>query len=240
MDIEIDACLQKPTIPQDNRRVFVSFLKRAFQQVDPSLYIRLYESGPVYKPFAFAVWLPDPHHLGSVIQLEKPELRITYRTGNPSLGISLYNAMLQMKGKAFPLAGQNTMSVTRVRIHNSREITQRQVAIKFLSPLVCRLHRPDKPDRYFTSEEEGFAEVLQQDATMLLTRLAGLAPEQCVIKLKPIHARRTVVRAFGCAFGCTLGHFLLEGSLEALNALYVYGIGSRRSEGFGLFHLSGE
>lgn len=240
MEIEIDLCLQKPNIPQDNRSLFVSFLKWILQQTDPPLYTRFYESGSVCKPFTYAVWLPSPHYLGSVIQLEKPELHITYSTGDYAFGISLYNALLQMKGKAFPLAGQNSMTITRVRIHNCRKITQRQVAIKFLSPLVCRLHRPGEPDRYFTSEEEGFADVLQQDITTQLTRLAGLSPEQCVITLKPIHARRTVVRAFGCAFGCTLGQFLLEGNLEALNALHVYGMGSRRSEGFGLFHLSGE
>ena len=59
------------------------------------------------------------------------------------------------------------------------------------------------------------------------------------IKIKPINARKTVVKFYEKNIESSIGEFLLEGSPELLQLLYDCGIGSKRSSGFGLFEVIG-
>ena len=59
------------------------------------------------------------------------------------------------------------------------------------------------------------------------------------IKLKPYNnlARKTVVSFKNILINSSIGEYILEGDSELLNILYKTGIGSRRSEGFGMFEV---
>ena len=50
-------------------------------------------------------------------------------------------------------------------------------------------------------------------------------------------ARKTVVSFKNILINSSIGEYILEGNSELLNILYKTGIGSRRSEGFGMFEV---
>jgi len=55
--------------------------------------------------------------------------------------------------------------------------------------------------------------------------------------IEPILAKKTVVKHFDIMLEASVGAFLIKGNPLLLNFLYLGGMGSRRSGGFGLFEL---
>lgn len=52
--------------------------------------------------------------------------------------------------------------------------------------------------------------------------------------------QKTVVKHYNCSIECTLGEFAINADKSVINYLLQFGIGSRKSAGFGLAELVAE
>ncbi len=231
--------LKKAQLPLDYRRLMVSFLKASFTSSEPELFKQFYEKGKtVQKPFAFDVKLPKASFEKESILLDSEEIQLTIILEEKVLGIRIYNAIVGMKKEKveYPVANGNSMKVKSVRIEEHRRIVENQVVIQMLSPLVFREHKKGEKDYYYQADDEEFIniakEIIQAQVSNLKITSKGID-----IVLEPIKTKKVIIKTFGINIPASLGIFKLSANEEIINILYQIGIGSRRSEGFGVFEI---
>ncbi len=237
MHIKIEAYLAKPELTAEYRRTLVSFIKKSLMTYDEQLYKKMYVNSNSIKPFTFAVKLNSPLFEKDKVILADERTELNLSTGDFALGIQMYNAFLKQKSIAFAMPNGNAMTVRRVLINNSAEVEKEKVNIKFLSPLVVRKHNTNNYDKYLTYHDEDFQKELVQIVKYQLEVLCGLKLSENEFFIKPVAPRKTVVCSMGIKFSCSIGSFELSAPKNVINALYHYGMGSRRAECFGMFDL---
>lgn len=231
--------LQHETLDLDYRPIIVSFIKNALSQDNPSYYQSLYGEGTVQKLFAFAPYLPAPVFNGDTIKVNKLSLGILFTTPDYSTFINLYNAFLKQKFKPFPLKYDNSMTLKSIIMLHDRVIEKDSAIIKLLSPLVVRRHdKQSNQDQYLVYDQEGFESVWRETLGPLL---GSVTDSQSIleISIKSVRCKKVVVRAFEQNIDATLGTLQLNGDRSLLNYLLSLGMGSRRSQGFGVFDVIG-
>jgi CRISPR-associated endoribonuclease Cas6 len=231
--------LQHETLDSDYRPIIVSFIKNALSQENPSYYQSLYGEGTVQKPFAFAPYLPAPVFNGDTVKIDKLHLEVLFTTPDYPTFINLYNAFLKQKFRPFPLKFNNSMTLKSISMLHERVIEKDTAMIKLLSPLVVRRHdKQTNQDQYLVYDQEDFESVWRETLYPLLTPVTDSAGIKD-LSIKPLRCKKVVVRAFEQNIDATLGTLQLNGDRSLLNYLFSLGMGSRRSQGFGVFDVIG-
>ncbi len=232
MIIRVNILLEKPEIVKDYRPAFVSLLKSILSKNYPDVYQRMYCQGARQKSFTFSVGFSHPKFEENKIQLGNTSISFCISADEEADNLVFYNAFTKHKGQYFPLADQNQMKIERIEIRPTSRITDSAVLIKFLSPLVVRQHIKGEKDRYFVYGEESFVPCLNES-------LKYRTGSDTNVRLEAVEMKKTVVPAFGIKIRSTIGTFRLSGYPAILDYLQDGGIGSRRSEGFGMFEVIG-
>lgn len=239
MKIIVRFQLKKPQLPIDYRRLMVSFLKASFTSNDLELFEQFYGKGTtVQKPFAFDVKLPKASFKKESILLNSNEIQLTIILEEKMLGIRIYNAMIHMKQEdiKYPMADRNYMKIKSVRTEEHKKILENEVTIQMLSPLVLRDHKKGEKDYYYQAGDSEFLNIAKQVIQAQISNLKNTSKSMDIV-LEPIKTKKVIVKTFGINVPASLGSFKLSASAEIINLLYQIGIGSRRSEGFGVFEI---
>ena len=202
------------------------------------------------KFFTFSVYLPKPKIEKDKIELDKNYFNAVFSIYDNKRFIEFYNSFNSMiiknenKEYSYPLK-DNKMRLKNITMLNEKIISSNRAIIKFLSPLVLRKHeeiaineKRKGKDIYFDFNDSDFNEQINYSVSRLIKDLK-LNGVNSNIKLKPYNnlARKTVVSFKNILINSSIGEYILEGDSELLNILYKTGIGSRRSEGFGMFEV---
>ena len=233
MKIIITAKLKKPELISDNRPALVSFLKNAFISYDTDLFNKYY-SGYKRKSFCFSIKLNSPVFSGDIIKLADETIEITICTYSFEEGIDIYNSLCIQKGNEYPLPENNSLTLTDICIKNHKQVSSNEILIKMYSPLLVRKHE-DCKDYYLTPEHVDFDKYFAVSVSDFLSREEINICND--IEIIPVNPKKTVPISFGYRVTGNLGTFKLRGNPELLNLLYQSGIGSKRSQGFGLFEI---
>ena len=238
MKIILKVELKEAVINRDYRPIIVSFIKTALFKYNSSLFEDLYGKGKTtQKSFTFDVLFHKPKFDKDTIHLQSNEFQLAISTYDPLFSIELYNALLSLKFIEFPLKDQNHMRLLNVRIFNHTLIDKEEVCIQMYSPIVVREHSRDENDRYYFFDEEDFDNVLLKNLKAQLENSGKQGLMNEFVSFTPICPKRVVVKSFGSSLPASIGIFQLKGSAELINYLYQAGIGSRRSQGFGMFEI---
>lgn len=238
MKIKMQLEVNKNELPVDYRRACVSFIKASIYESSPKLFEELYgDKKAKQKNFSFNLKVNNPKFQNDKIIIGSDEVLFVVSTNDTALGIDLYNCFLNRKNKLHPLAGNNSMIIKNIRIENHNKIKSGNVMIKFYSPFVLRKHIKGEKDIYYLFDDEDFSEQLNQCVKYQLINCGFNDLSDYNIELKPIDAKKVVVKTFGINIPGSLGIFELKANLEIINLLYQMSIGSRRSEGFGTFEI---
>lgn len=236
MKIRIDAKLENKKLPIDNRPAFVSFLKHSFQDGNDGLYEKYYGKKIIAKNFCFAVKLDNPLFHKNEVELNDKNVVITIHTNSFEDGIDIYNSLLRQRGIAYPFPENNTFIVQGVKISNHALISTNEVNIKMLSPMLVRCHENNK-DCYLAYNENDFNKYFLMSAYNSFKAVGNAQTKDEMLTIEPLSPKKTVVNTFGNKITGNLGIYRLTGSIDSLNFLYQIGLGSRRSQGFGLFEI---
>lgn len=250
MRIKLHFELENNTINKDYRILILSFIKNNLEKNFNESYKEIYGEKPTVKFFTFSVYLPKPKIEKEKIELDRNYFNVLFSIYDNKQFIEFYNSFNSMiiknenKENYYPLK-DNKMKLKNITMVNEKNIMSNRVRIKFLSPLVLRNHKEitinkkrKGKDIYFDFNDSDFNEQINYSVSRLIKDLK-LNGANSNIKLKPYNnlARKTVVSFKNILINSSIGEYILEGDSELLNILYKTGIGSRRSEGFGMFEV---
>ncbi|MDQ1349843.1 MAG: CRISPR-associated endoribonuclease Cas6 [Acidobacteriota bacterium] len=230
--------LKKPELDIEYRRAFLSLLKDSFQQASPEVYDKFYGGGTPMKPFTFGVFLPNPVFKDNTIYLKGTEITLNFSTCLTDLGIYFYNSLIRRKRhfQPYPLANGNEMSLARVNLQKEKPVKSSEAVFKTLSPFLVRLHhKEDNADEYLTKVNQLFVPQVQENVRVMVEEL--LARKERVEFMPVTLSEGIPIKHYGIFVDGTTGIFKLTGHPEVLDFVYKVGIGSRRSEGFGMLEL---
>lgn len=230
--------LKKEQIPQNYRPVFLSFLKNALTRYQNGELYDTYYGSPKEKPFTFSISFGPCHFADEEIILPDKLLRLHFSTSDALTGIHFYNALRLQKGTPFALPLENAMTLTGFYMEADEVISQNRLEVNFTAPLCVRLHnRESNKDTYLTCQDENFSRELIAILAYQLQAVPELAKKLSTFSIMPVKTKTVMVKHYEHSIPCSLGLFRLEGDIQLLTHLYLSGLGSRKSSGFGYFNI---
>lgn len=233
--------LKHETLPAEMNRTVISFIKNALSDVNEG---RLYESlftGATAKPYTFAVLLDKPVFENDRILVARPICKVDFSVCNDHrIGFMIMNAFLAQKGNPYPLAYQNEMVLTRVQMKKEKEVADEKILIQTVTGggICVREHQKEtNKDIYFSEGSDDFATQLNRIIQVQVKSLGFSEDIATRVHAECVKGKMVIVRHFGMQIPVTIGYFTLTGPIPILRALVEMGIGSRRSQGFGMVDL---
>ena len=237
MRMRMSFSLSETKLISDLRTIFISFLKKSVAEYQNGALYETYFTPAAYKDYAFAVIPYGARFDKDDVEIAMKRIDLIWSTGNQAVGIDFYNALHYQLRKDFLLPVGNTMRLNKIILEHERGINSNSINIQFLSPLCLRNHNKNtNKDIYLSSEREGFQQLCKE---IVSYQIKDVLPD-CLIDsftIMPIHAKKTVIPFHGGKIEASTGKFRFEGEPALLSFLYQYGIGSRRSAGFGCFEI---
>ncbi|MDD2569446.1 MAG: CRISPR-associated endoribonuclease Cas6 [Clostridia bacterium] len=228
-------------VPLDIRPVVLSFFKRALTKYDGGRYLAKYYGIGAKKPFTFALDLGKCSFTKEFIDLADKKIILNFSTSSSQTGIIFYNAFLSQKGKPFPLAMGNSITLANVYMQKHKAIVSEQILCRFVAPLCLRKHeREGNKDYYLTWEDEIFNQELVNTVKEQAKKLENWDNTEIKFEILSVRPKKTVVKHHGQSIPVTIGTFVLKSNISLLSELYLSGIGSRKSAGFGYFNIIGQ
>lgn len=238
MKISLKFEVQDNIIPKNYRSFLLSFFKLTLSGNCPELYEKYYSEKYSVKNFCFSTYIKNAVFGKEEISFDD-DFAITLSVDDSSMeGIDWYNAFLKMKNKPFRLPTKNEMTLKSVKIESHRQIKDDTIIVRMLSPIAVR-NVNDGKSRYYSCFDEEFIPELKENTVTLLEKITGIDKEKIPMQIEIIKPKKTVTYAFGSNITANLGIYRINSDPIFLNYLYKLGIGSRRSEGFGMFEIIG-
>ncbi|MGE5340676.1 MAG: CRISPR-associated endoribonuclease Cas6 [Candidatus Omnitrophota bacterium] len=240
MRLTMNFQLKKPELNADYRRAFLSLLKHSFQLASPDVYEKFYGTGTTMKPFSFAVFLDQPVCEGDKFHLKSDQITLNFSTYRSEWGIYFYNSLIadQRRFIPYPLPNGNAMTLTRLALIKEKTIhpKQHEAVFKTLSPFLVRRHdKESNRDVYLTKNDTGFVPQMEAITQVMIKEVLGSTEH---VEFTPVSLSDHIrIKHYGRIVEGICGIFKLTGKPDVLDFIYKAGIGSRRSEGFGLLHL---
>lgn len=232
-NINLEIYLKHNKLSNDNNS-YISFIKASLSNIADGRYFEEYYGGKLSRPFTFAVRYNKPKFEKNTITVESNKMYISFSTGDTRTGFILYSAFLKQRNKPFNLPLNNSMTVKSVTKNDTKLVKSNNALIKMISPLCLREHNKESnSDRYISVSNENFVE---KSKDILVKQLIDAGFSKSIsenIELIPINAKKTVAKHYGCFIECSIGEFMINADRVVINHFLQYGIGSRKSSGFG-------
>ncbi len=231
------------TIPVNNNSIIQGFLYRCLGE-EPAysdfLHNRGYRSEPGknFKAFTFSK-LRGRHKYDALTKSMIFENQILLFVS--SLDLHFCNILI----KVLYTKEQLTINGQEVQVEeiwvDDTHVSDSSIQIRMLSPIMIHTRLASGKTRYFSPEDEGWEELLQDNFFRKYAAIIGREPV-CSIEITPIRVSdkdKVVTRYKGQLLmtGYT-GEYLLNGPVLYLDFLYQVGLGSNNSQGFGMFEMT--
>lgn len=211
--------LENPKIPIDYRKNIISYIKHSLQEYDEKYYKKFYnEKDPIIKPYTFAVIFKQPQIDAEEIIIEDKRFELNLSVEDYETAIILYNAFNKQKYKSFSI-NRNSWTLKNIEMIIEKEIKDKNITVKFLSPL-CVRNRQDQKDYYYSFEHPEFEDTIKMNIKEQL-KITNI-PEDIVesLKITPIKARKVIIKFYEKKIECSTGIFNLQGDVQLLNYIY--------------------
>ncbi|MBR2024945.1 MAG: CRISPR-associated endoribonuclease Cas6 [Clostridia bacterium] len=134
--------------------------------------------------------------------------------------------------------GNNIVTVKEVNI-SDYHITENQIEIRTLSPITIYATNDEGKTTYYTPNDKEFYQLIINNAYRKYQSCVG-EKEDLTLEIFTLPTQKYVKRA--TSFKSTYitayhGSFILKGTPELLDFLYHTGLGSKNSQGFGMFQI---
>lgn len=238
MKLLLEFELDKDQIENDYRRLFMHFFKSCIDSANHGKYYDNYYDGTRTKNFTFAVFMDKPTFEPDKILLSSNRIKLLFSTSEKMTGFIFYSSFLEKKYKKYPMAKENFMILKNVKKLDEENIISKKILVKMNSPLVIRQHQKDmNKDFYYSYQQEEFEKIAKEVINYQLEQEGFPREYRENFSIIPIKCRKVIVKHYSCKIEATLGNLLLEGNPVILNYLLQAGVGSRKSEGFGMMEL---
>jgi len=230
--------LSETKLKADIRTNLISFFKKSLTEYQDGALYETYFTPAANKSYTFAPVMYGARFDKDDVDIPMKRIELIWSTGNLTAGIDFYNAFYHQQRKDFLLPVGNVMRLNKIILEHEQKINSKCINIRFLSPLCLRIHhKATNKDAYLSSEREGFQQLCKE---IVSYQVKDVLPDYFMdsFAIVPIQAKKTVIPFHGGKIEASTGKFRLEGEPELLSFLYQFGIGSRRSAGFGCFEIA--
>ena len=231
--------IANPDIPIEIRRAVLSYIKNALDNCNNGKYYDDYFKDNQQKDYCFSVIMKKAEYKKDIVTVDGDEIKILFSAGNKT-GMILFSAFIAQKNKPYPLKNGNSMTLKAITNIKTKEITNSKVIFKTTlgGGLCVREHiREGNKDKYYVYNDNDFREKLGEVLLRQVTN-AGFSREKGMnIKVNPIQCKKVVSKHYNGFIDLSIGMLEVEADPKVLQYFYESGIGSRKSEGFGMLEL---
>lgn len=250
MRFKVEIVLNEERIAKDKNRLFMSLMKHCFENESATYFNQMYKQEQnKTKPFSFSLYMGKCVFERETIRIKDRQVTLFFTTYDIETGIIFYNGMLKKCGQPYTVKGF-TMTISQIRLITEKALTSNRVVFKTMSPLVIRDHHHDNHKTWYydlvDETEDGQRLVNQQAKTLLVDNLrlqledqfGQPASQDVEVLAVQIEASKSVrVKHYGIDIVSNLCQLAIEGEPYLLDYIYKAGIGSRRSQGFGMLDI---
>lgn len=238
MKLVLEFTTEKNKIPIEYRTVFMHFLKSCLKGANDGKYYDNYYEESQTKNFSFAVFFDNPRFGEKEIEISSNRVKMLFTTSEELTGYIFYSSFLEKRTKKILLADDNFMVLKSVTKVAEPLVKSNKIIVKMNSPLVIRKHNKEtNKDFYYAYSRETFAEEALRVIRNQLEKEGFRDTYLDGVKITPIKCKKVVIKHYHCSIEASIGNFILEGNPVVLNYLMQAGMGSRKSEGFGMMEL---
>lgn len=234
--LKLEFELENNIVDNNLNIAFASFLKQSLEMYDNNLYQSMFvDKCKHIKNYCYCLKMrPMKREKGKVfLDDNKYVVELTSLDFNEL--ITFYNMfLLKCKGNDSFSLNQNSMKLKRVWLLPYTPKLSNHVIIKMQSPLVVRNYT-DNGQEYLSVEDENFEDALNK----IVNRFLNDVSINEEVQIKSLKSKKTVMNLFRFKANASLGIFEIKGSLKAISALSMSGIGSCRGAGAGMFKIIG-
>lgn len=235
MKLILDFKTKDKYIPKNYRSFILSFFKYTLKEYNSDIYEKYYSDKYHVKDFCFSIYLKNAIFNKDRISIDN-SIGLTISILNFADAVDFYNALLKMKNTGYKIPMDNELTLMSVKIENSKSINTDTIVVKMLSPIIVRKVE-NRVNTYYSFSDDEFITQLKEISFTHLNRITGIEKTKIPLEFEIINGKKTVTYAFGSDITANLGVYKIHSTPEFLNYLYIIGIGSRRSEGFGMFEI---
>jgi len=220
-------------IPSDYRRGLVSLLKEAIQKEDFKFFLEYYkpEKKNTPKPFTFSTFIPNVVSKDKSLSFSSDIIKLNFSTNDIEFFTKTYNGLLKIV--EFPFYSYK-IKIEKIFYEKPYIIKENRIKFKTLSPVLLRDHE-NYNRLYLLPNNPKYSEQLKYSIFSIAKRFLGIENFEINIQIlsyKPVyffHYRELIQGADMI--------LIIETLPKILQLLYDIGIGSRRSEGFGMLKV---
>lgn len=238
MQITVTLSNERIRLPIASAETIQGLIYRALR-TDEVYSTRLHEEGKQYSGRAFKHFsFSEPKGKYEIDGREivfLSHLTLAVRSADPYLIQLLFTYFTTNKQVRL---GDNTVRVTDLKLGDRRIFADR-IEVRTLSPITVYMTDDDGHTVYFSPEEERFYAAVMSNARRKWASYTG-SEEGFSLRIRPVEGASFVKRStrFKSTFITAWhGRFILEGAPQVLDFLYQTGLGSKNSQGFGLFDM---
>jgi len=235
--------LKYPFIDKDYRRGFASIIKEAISRANKNLFEFYYKGKFKLKPFTFNVYFPD----GVKFKDDRFEVGnkvvLKVSTNNIDFATSIFNGMLDLRFKAYPLF-DNQLILQTMNISPPIKIKNDEIRFRTLGPMLitnkgCHIEVNGKEyDMYLIPDDPGFDEglrfLVKEQVRKFLNVKSDFFFDYKIIN----NAYRVIpVWHYNQWNKSIKAEIIIKSHPSILQLLYDIGIGARRSQGFGMLEV---
>lgn len=236
MRLKLNLYLENENLPIQYRKSVISFIKLSLNEYDEKYYKKFYnEKDNIIKPYTFSVFFKSPEFKEDKIIIKDKRIELNISIADYETSIILYNAFNHQKNKKFSL-NKNSWTLKNISMMMEKEISDEEITIKFMSPLVVR-SRVNRKDYYYSFNDNEFLDTLKMNIKEQL-KITDI-PKETVdkFKIETVSAKKVIVKFYEKKIETSTGIFKISGDKKLLEYLYKAGMGSKHSSGFGMFQI---
>jgi CRISPR-associated endoribonuclease Cas6 len=220
-------------LPGNYRINLLSLIKQAIYEGDKNLYQEFYNEKCLIKPYTFSCLFPGGQHKKN--EFGKSQLhffgkyfKIFFSTGDIKFKNTFLKGLKILNNKYSPF--KMPVFFTDLQENDAPYILDNHVRFYLASPLVLRKLGARKHQGFITYKDEGFEKALKANVNNL-SRIYLNEEFECNFNFEKCKIIK--VTAYS-VMPVTQGAFFAEGNNLLLNMIQDYGIGLKRSQGFGM------
>lgn len=228
--------LENEELPVDYRRSILSFIKLSLQEYDKEYFEKFYAKGQnTIKPYTFAVFLKDAQFKTNKVIVPSKTMEISISIYDYETAMVLYNSFNNQKFKKF-LLDNNSWRLNNIIMLMEKKISQEEIKVKFISPLIVR-KREDRKDIYYSYLHEEFANTVRINIMEQLKTTSLPLELVKTFYIEPVLPKKIIVKYYCKKMEASIGIYKMGGDIRLLEYLYKAGLGSKHSGGFGMFDI---
>lgn len=237
----IELLLDKDKINKDKNRIISYILKLLMEKESKKVYQDMFEKNKTKsKDLSFSMYMGQGvNFLRDKIEIPSRKVLVNFTTSDPVIGVGIYNSFIENEGLEIPIE-DNLFTINRISLKKTRPIIRKNIRFTTKSPIVVREHDGDNTKTYYhdLSTRKGKDVFLRNLKYQIKDHFQDIGERDLRdLDIQVIKNKIVNVKHYNIVIPSNIGEYEICGKPYILKYLYLSGVGSRRTQGFGYIDI---